>query len=74
MRESAWAPVALLSGRGDIPICRSDRKRRQDLTERRSDTGTIPGRVQTAIGSRERRRQNDGLSDKALPSLHGMTS
>jgi FixJ family two-component response regulator len=66
------APVLILSGRSDIPSAvEAIRNGASDFIEKRLDAGVIIDRLRTAIDRWERRRQNDDLRERALPSLPG---
>ena len=66
------APIFVASGRGDIPSAvEAIKSGAFDFIEKRLDADTIVGRVRAAIDRWEHRRQNDGLSERALPLLPG---
>src|ERR1700722_2835124 len=66
------APVLVLSGRSYIPSAvEAIRNGASDFIEKRLDAGAILDRVRTAIGRWGRCRQDDDLSERALPSLPG---
>ena len=66
------APVLVLSGRSDIPSAvEAIRNGASDFIEKRLDAGAILDRVRTAIGRWGRCRQDNDLSERALPSLPG---